>query len=107
METGGRFHPEFSDLMRRFVADVVGHGVEYKDWSEEQRAEYSRHLQSLITSVSVAVTKSTSLAILHLANACRKRQAKPPANIAAPAAAPGAAAAAAAVGGGVAGAHAT
>ncbi len=68
LETGGRMHPDFRKLLRWFVRQPLG--PDAAKWSPEEKAKYSRDLQSLITAVSVAVTRSTSHALLRLKEAC-------------------------------------
>ena len=76
METGGRMHPSFVEDLRSVAQYLTAPGP-YKEWSAQEKAAYALKIRTLITTVSVAVTRATSLAVLRLANACKNRKPGP------------------------------
>jgi hypothetical protein len=83
IETGGRMHPEFRAFLRRFVLYVVGAAESYSDLTKEERANYTKKIKYLITSVSAANAKATARSLLLIREACA-RAARVPVGAAAP-----------------------
>ena len=76
METGGRMHPSFRDYIRKFILYYLGTD-KYDGLEKEQRANYSKHVRHIITSVSVAAARTTGLSLLYLKDACAAARAPP------------------------------
>ena len=83
METGGRLHPDFRGFLRTYVLYAVGHTDDYSKLKKEERADYSKHMRRLLTSISVAAAIASGMALLYIKDACAAVKA-PPGYIAAP-----------------------
>jgi hypothetical protein len=70
VETGGHWHSAFRSFVQQFLREYVS-TQDPENWTAEQKALYSRCMQTVLEAVGVAVCRNVASSLAHLVRRCK------------------------------------